>query len=255
MCSHKNYWGVNPDKAKNLMLSCPMYFGGIKKMKKEIYFPGVVFSFLIIFVVSCGPVHKQVRLYENINKVKNLAIVVPSEPEFTVIYDRAKATDMPVLFGLVGVAVAAGYNQSQDNAKAKILVPESWSLSCLLFFLESLCKTLKEAGRFDEVKVFDKELESKDISRHDAVVTFIMKYCGVRVAERETDQLASFVELEITMIQTHDNQTLWDEHEVVLGKGRYSFDSYKGDKELLQNDLKETVETAGFSMASRLIYQ
>lgn len=224
-------------------------------MKKEIYFPGVVFSFLIIFVVSCGPVHKQVRLYENINKVKNLAIVVPSEPEFTVIYDRAKATDMPVLFGLVGVAVAAGYNQSQDNAKAKILVPESWSLSCRSIFLESLCKTLKEAGRFDEVKVFDKELESKDISRHDAVVTFIMKYCGVRVAERETDQLASFVELEITMIQTHDNQTLWDEHEVVLGKGRYSFDSYKGDKELLQNDLKETVETAGFSMASRLIYQ
>lgn len=224
-------------------------------MKKEIYFTGVALSFLVIFGVSCGPVHKQVRLYENINEVKKLGVVVPSEPEFTVIYDRAKATVAPALFGLVGVAVAAGYNQSQDNAKAKVLVTEPGSLSCRSIFLESLCKTLKEVGRFDEVKVYDKEPDPKDVSSHDAVVTFAMKSWGVRVAERETDQLASFVELEITMIQTRDNQTLWDEHEVVLGKGRYSFDSYKGDKELLQNDLKETVETAGFSMASRLIYQ
>lgn len=224
--------------------------------KREMGLSCVVFSFLIAFVVSCGPVHKQVRLYDNINKVKKLAVVVPSEPEFTVIYERAKATAAPAaLFGIIGATVASGYNQSQDNAKAKVLVPEPGGLSYRSIFLESLCKTLKDAGRFDEVKVFDKELDSEDISRHDAVVTFNMKYCGVRMANRETDQLASFIELEIMMIQTHDNQTLWDEHEVALGKGRHSFYSYKGNKELLQNDLKETAESAGFSMANRLIYQ
>lgn len=216
---------------------------------------GIMF-FLMIIVTACGPVHKSVRpTTENINKIKSLALIVPTEPNFTVIYDRAKATNAAALFfGLLGAAVASAHNEALDNKKAELISSYLDKVSCRSIFLESLHKALNSAGRFTEIKIFDKELESRNIFQ-DAVVTFRIQNWGIRLADRERDHMSAFIELEIKMIQTQNNQVLWDEHEVVLGQGRHPFGSYQKNKELLQSDLKVTCEEAGSRMANILIYQ
>lgn len=216
----------------------------------------VWFFILIISVTSCGPVHKQIRpTADNLDRLKKLAIVIPTEPDFTVIYHRAKATAAPgALFGLVGAAVASGYNESLDNKKTELIDPYLDKFSCRLIFVESVRKTLNDARRFTAIQVFDKEIKSKDVHQYDAVVTFSIQNWGLRLADRENDKMAAFIELEVKMIQTSDGRVIWDEREVVLGNGRHPFELYQEDKQLVQNDLEETVEEAGFRTANLLIY-
>lgn len=212
---------------------------------------------LIIGLISCGPVHKQILpTVDNIDRIKKLAIFIPNEPDFTVIYDRTKATAAPaVFFGLVGAAVASAHNQSSDNQKAIVIAPHLENFSFRSTFIESLDKTLNNSGRFTEIQVFDKELKSTEAQNYDAIATFRIRNWGLRLANRENNQMSAFIELEIKMIQTRENKILWDEHEVVLGKSQNTFDSYKKDKDMTLNDIKETVEDTGFRMANKLIYQ
>jgi len=214
-----------------------------------------VISVLMFAITTCGPVHKSVGpTTESMNEIQSLAIIVPSAPNFTVIYERAKATNAPaVFFGLIGAAIASGHNESLDNKKANLLSPYLDSFSCRSIFLQSLQDILNETHRFTEIKVFDRSLEAKDVLQ-DVTVIFHIANWGIRLVDREKDHMRAFVELHVKMIRTEDGKVLWDDREVVMGQRCRALKSYQEDKKLLPNDLKEACSDAGSRIASMLIY-
>ena len=226
-------------------------------MRLAIKLKYLCYVILIIGISNCGgPLRQQVRpTPDNIEKVKKLAIIIPAEPDLTVIDEQWKSGGISTAFLCLPLAAAITQNQkSLDSKKAKLITSRLAEFSCRSNFIESLYKTLNCSGRFMEVKVFNKPLTSKDTYQYDAVVTFCIQNWGLRKVDRYSEKMAAFVELEVKMIQTRDKRMLWHEHDVALGRGRHPFESYQKDSELLQNDLKETIEEAGSRMANMLIY-
>jgi len=189
------------------------------------------------------------------NKVKTMAIVIPREGDFTVIYERAKHTGTPyAFFGLVGTAAANMYNDSLDKDNTNAVEQHLSGLSCRSVFMGLFSKTLADSGRF--VQVFDKDLEANEVAKYDAVLTLRIESWGLRLVQRsQGEALAAFVELEAKMVRTQGGQVLWDAHDTVLGKAMYPLGSYQRDGELLRRNIRETLESAGSRMANTLIYQ
>lgn len=223
-----------------------------------IFFQTAAFVALILALASCGPVHQNVKpTADAVGRMKRLAVVVPEEGEFTVYYERAKATATGVfMFGLVGAAVSSAYNQSLDNKKAESLRLGVAGVSCSGLFRDELRKTLVDSKRFDDVRIFDKAPDPKEMSNFDAVATFRIQQWGFRLVERgEMEKVASFIDLEIRMEKSGGGTALWDQHDTVIGKGKYLLSEFEGDPALCQREIAETAVGAGYKMATTLVYQ
>jgi len=192
---------------------------------------------------------------DNLREVKKLALVIPTDGSFTVMMDRATATATPaILFGLVGAAVASAHNQSLDNDKINALTPHLTGFSSRSTFIDSFNQTIKESGRATDIRVFDKELDATKAKQYDAVITLNIRDWGLRLANRDEERLAGFIELEISMVRAQGNQTLWDEHDTVLGQGRRYFSEYREDANMFRNELRETIQRAGARTATKIAY-
>jgi hypothetical protein len=178
---------------------------------------------LIGSLIACGPVHQTVRPDGN---------------------------------SLIGAAVASAHNTSLDYELAKSIGAQMDGFSCRSVFKDSLRKTLVDSKRFSDIQVFDKNLDPVEVSRYDAVLTFLIPNWGIRLVERgQNELLATFVELEAKMVPSASTNILWDEHDTVIGQIKRTMGSYQNDKELLRKDIHETVVDAGQRMANILIYR
>jgi hypothetical protein len=119
-----------------------------------------------------------------------------------------------------------------------------------------LTKSLMDSGRFSDIQVFDKELESSEMSKYDAVLTFHIPNWGIRIVERSQSELmSSFVEVDAKMVRISTPNVIWDEHNTVLGQNKRTLNSYQNEKEFCRKDIREAVEDAAQSMANILIYR
>lgn len=212
---------------------------------------------LFLILASCGPVHQNIKpAGDAVGKITRLAVVVPEQGEFTVFYERGKATATgAVLFGLVGAAISSAHNQSLDGKKAEILRSGIADVSCPGLFREALMKALAESKKFDNLRVFAQNPDPKEVTEFDAVATFRIKQWGFRLVERgEIEKLASFIDLEIRMTGPTGEKPLWDEHETVIGKGKYMLSEFESDPVLCRREITETAESAGYRIANTLIY-
>lgn len=212
---------------------------------------------LLLSVSACGPVHTAIRpSAADIGAIRKLALVVTDEGSFTVIRERAKATAAPaVLFGLVGAAVASAHNQALDSREAEALAPQLSGFSARSTLRESFVRTLKESGRLTDVHVLEKEPDATESRNYDALIAVRIKDWGLRLpAPTGSEQLAAFVEFQATMVRPTTRETLWDEHDTVLGQGRYGLGAYREDTNLLRRELNEAIEGAGYRMAVHLLY-
>lgn len=217
---------------------------------------------LLILIVSClsacGPVNKTIRpSAEDMNHIRRLAVLVPAEGEFTVFDERAKATTAPAfMFGLIGAAVASAHNSHLDQEKASALSKDLRGLSCRSKFLDSFMKTLKENGRFTEIKLLSPETASKEATLYDAVATLKIDQWGIRLAERsQGDLMKPFLEIDAKLTLTANQQVLWEEKDVYAGHSAHPYSSYQHEAALLSNDMEEAIEDTGRRVATTLIYQ
>jgi hypothetical protein len=209
--------------------------------------------FSLIALVGCAPVHQTIRPGgRNLDSIKKLAIVIPLEGNFAVFYERAKASSTPFwIGGVVGLSIAASYNQSQDDTLAKSFTNYLDGFSCRSVFKDSLTKSLMGGGRFSEILVFDKEPEPVEISKYDGILTFRILNWGICIVERgDPDLLASFIQLEARMVHVPTSNLIWDDHDKVIGQNKRPLDSYQKEKESFRKDIQETVEDAGRYMAN-----
>jgi len=253
----------NSDKKRNRVAfvnELSAHYGQGKERQKMIIKRTIVLAGILLLIggVACGPVHQTVRPDgNNLSSVKKLAIVVPAEGEFTVFYERAKATATPALmFGLIGASIASAHNKSEDEQLAKGMSNYLDGFSCRSVFKESLVKSLTESGLFSEIQVFDKEPDTAQLSKYDAVLIFEISNWGIRIVERgQTELMSSFVELEAKMVHSSTSNVIWDEHDTVLGQKKRTLGSYQNDKESCMKDIQEAAEDSGRRMANILIYR
>lgn len=215
------------------------------------------FLFLLVLIaVSCGPVHQAVQpTAEDIRNLKRIAVVVPNEGAFLVLLDRATATPAPaVLFGLVGAAIASAYNESRDTEKMTALTPNVTGVSTRATFADGFTQRLKDSGRQNDIRLLDAPPDENATKTFDAVLTFNIKTWGLRLANRDEERLAPFVEVETILRRSSDGHTLWNMHDTFLGQKRAYFSDYKENAAMFRNEMKDTVANAGARMAMRIIY-
>jgi hypothetical protein len=226
-------------------------------ISQEAFAPPLIFLFFLAAIfVSCGPVHHAIQpTAEDIRGLKRIAVVIPNDGEFVVLFDRATATTAPaVLFGLVGAAIASAHNQSRDMEKVTALNPHLANLSGRTTFTDAFSQTLKNSARQTDIQLFEKVPDESQTKNFDAVLTFDIRTWGLRLANRDDERLAPFIELETTLIRARDNQTLWNMHDTFLGQKRSYFAEYKEDGPMLRNEMKEAIGNAGARMANKIIY-
>lgn len=217
----------------------------------------VILSFGILILTACGPVHLTLDpRADALREVKKLAVVVADDGSFTVIRERATATGAPAaLFGLVGAAVAAAYNAQLDRSAAEALSPHLGGFSSRSELAGILARALKESARFSEVQMLDQEPTAAEARKYDAVLTIRIVNWGLRApAPTESARLAAFAELQIRMVRVSNSETLWEEQDTVVGQGRYGLATYQQDRNLLRQELQDTIEKAGYRVATQLLY-
>ena len=212
--------------------------------------------FITVLLVSCGPVHQAIQpSAETIRGLNRIAVVVPSDGAFIVFLDRATATPAPaVLFGLIGAAIASAHNESRDTERMTALNPHLAGFSARETFVGAFSQAMKQAGKDKDVQLFDQVPDSTETTKFDAVLTFKINYWGLRLANRDEERLAPFVELQTKLIRSADSQPLWDMHDTFLGQKRAYLSDYKEDGAMLRNEMKETIANAGTRMAIKIIY-
>ncbi len=220
-----------------------------------------IYSFLLSLVIltciiGCGPVHTNVSPEPGqLLNIKKLAVVVNQKGDFEVVHSRATANaTAAVMFGLIGAAVAGGIDEGEDKDRAAILASSIGDLSCRSLFVNSL-SNISSASRFETVQILSKKPDKNTQSQFDAIVTFEIEKWGLRLVEREADELAGFVELNMNMTTTADSKTIWDQRHVIMGQGRERLTTYSHNSELLRNELRQTIEQAASRMINLLIYQ
>ncbi len=177
---------------------------------------------IALFLFSCAEGTSYVRLdAEESSKIKNLAIVVNGDPNFTYI---DKSTKDPrrshEIGGAFGDAIVSSHHESLDREIAKSISPKGESFSCKKIFTQNLLETLKDANHFDSIEVRpDSNLTTQ--KRHDALVTFHMKQCGSRISrKKEGGRLVPFVVVSAEMKRYSDNKVLWKENQTIVIEAR-----------------------------------
>lgn len=212
---------------------------------------------LLCLVPACGPVHTTVRPQAGaLAKVTSVAVVVPPDGEFTVYYERAKATATgAVLFGLVGAAVSSSYNSSEDGKIADALRPQLAGFSCHDTFRAAIARVLAESNRFAEVRVLDKEPPEAEKAKYGAIATFRFVSWGVRLVDRTgRERVSSFVDIMASLRKPGADDPLWKENASVIGKGKHVLSDFRDSPEVTRREIVEVVEDAAYRMANNLIY-
>jgi hypothetical protein len=212
-------------------------------------------TFLLTVLSGCGSAHKTVRPEQGqLNNVKTLAVVVDQDKEFELFYSRASADGTgAALFGVVGATVGASIDENEDKEKAKLMAPAISNICCKSIFSEALLP-LQQNNRFEKVQIIKEGLNSDQFDGYDAVVFFTVKKWGLRLVEQRTDMVSGFIEIDVKMRTIPDNKTIWEERQVIAGRGRENLREYISNAELLQNELTQTIKDAGTRMSNLLIY-
>lgn len=210
---------------------------------------------------ACGPVHETVRpTTGSLGRPNRLGMAVVAaegaDGSMTVILDRAKATATgAVVFGLIGAAVSSAYNESADAGKAKRLAPHLAGFSSRAVLVGALRAELAQSGQGTAVRLFDRLPSPVEAQALDVLVTVRIERWGLRLApQTPTDLLAGFVELDVKAVRVANGQTVWSEHDVVLGQARQPFEDYERDADLLRREVWTTLENAGQRLAVKVLY-
>ena len=236
----------------------------MKRGKLSLCWPQIITLFLLI-VSTTACATKLVRPNANdLNEIKSLAIVIPEDKNFTVMYERVKAPpNMQVSGGLpalvIGIGIAKAIDtgkELQDETKTKLFFSCLTEFSCKSIFISTCEKALSDCGRFGNIKFYNGEIDINEKTKFDAIVTLYIENWGLRLIEDiEGEKITPFFELAVEMTETRSKRTLWDEYEIVLGKERRSLDYYQNNVEPFKKEMEGTIEDAGRRVAYTLIYQ
>ena len=230
-------------------------------MKKgKLFENGTVICCCIILIfgasVSGSENKKNDSLTENdLKGIKKVAIVVEQKRDFELLYHRAKTAygTASLLGGFEGDAIAHGIDKGKDKKAAEPMIEAVKDVCCSPIFIESL-SPLKKSTRFETVNILSDANQKTNLSDYDATVTFTINRWGLRLVEREANNVAAFVEVESKMVTSKSKKPVWENREVIIGSRKETPQTFAADGKMLREELQATIKKAGLQMSNVLIY-
>jgi len=184
-------------------------------------------------------------------EVSRLSIVITGKSKFKVLDSRATDLGPGVLFGVVGAIANSAITNSADSDKEKELAAQTAETSYQEAFKNELKKLLDESKRFEKIDFYNDVIGLKESS--DAVLELVIQEWGVRVINQQTNQLAPYMVVDITM-KDSKGKILWKERESQVGSSSHFFNEYRDKENLLKESMEAIVKDSAYRIASTLIY-
>lgn len=212
----------------------------------------IVNAIFVIGMYGCTTATSYVKPnHEELIAIRNLALTVEGNPEFTHIGEITKESFnfvLPFFFGLAGAYAASHADttsrEDMDAKSAAAIKPKDFSSIALPVLTDSLVEALQQSNRFNKVRVLDKVDErSKDL--WDAVVLVKIVSWGSRIKQAQSDVIIPFMDIHLSMIRQRDNKLLLDETQTVTYDTNHTLDDYKQQEGLFGKDFISLNKKAG----------
>ena len=152
---------------------------------------------------------------------------------------------------MVGAIANSAITNSADSDKEKELAAQTAETSYQEAFKNELKKLLDESKRFEKIDFYNDVIGLKESS--DAVLELVIQEWGVRVINQQTNQLAPYMVVDITM-KDSKGKILWKERESQVGSSSHFFNEYRDKENLLKESMEAIVKDSAYRIASTLIY-
>jgi hypothetical protein len=220
----------------------------------------IVNAIFVISMYGCTTATSYVKpTHEELIAIRNLALTVEGNPEFSHIGEITKETFnfvLPFFFGLAGAYAASHADTStrkdMDAKSAAAIKPKDSSSIALPVFIGALVETLQQSKRFDDVRVID-NIGEKARNIWDAVVVVKIVNWGSRIKQAQSDVVIPFMDIHLSVIRQHDNKLLLNETQTVTYDTNHTLDDYKQQEGLFGRDFMSLNNKAGKQVAMLLL--
>ncbi len=200
-------------------------------------------------------------------EVRRLAVVPSGESKLT-IADPKKKMDVGRVFDEVAKwypkaaalaplakVVQQGIDWLTEEGRGAAGAPRVGGASPGAVVAEAFARTLLASGRFDQIRMLEREPTGEDRQQIDALVRVSVPSLGiVRVREGKPDMMAAYADARAQVVVRPTGVVVWEHDEDVTHPERLPLQAFTGDGELTRQELKDVLERAGQRLANEFLY-
>ena len=157
--------------------------------------------------------------------------------------------------GPVGQSRSTGHRLAGRVGTPAAAAPRVGSATPGAVVAEAFARTLMASGRFDQVRMLEREPAGEDRQQIDALVRVTVPSLGiVRVREGKPDMMAAYADARAQIVVRPTGVVVWEHDEDVTHPERLPLQAFTDDGELTRQELKEVLERAGQRLANEFLY-
>jgi hypothetical protein len=120
---------------------------------------------------------------------------------------------------------------------------------------DAFAQALMRSGRFDQIRLLEREPVGEDRRRTDAVVRLMVPSWGVvRVRDGKPDLVAAYADVRAQLVVRPTGVVVWEHDEDVTHAERLPLQTFTSDGALARQELLDVLERAGQRLASEFLY-
>jgi hypothetical protein len=190
------------------------------------------------------------------DETRAIQIRVDGEPEFDVVYHRAKTNATgAVIGGIIGAGIQAGVEADRDSDKRKEIQPHIADDVWQNVFLKTLGEALQAKG-FQPQWIVEGEKDAKDKAKEKAdvyVILFTDAY-GFRVVDSTTMLVSAYVEFEATYALEPIKKVKIKEPFYITDKKQASYEDLVKTGTAMNGEIEAVLAQAARRLANKIIY-
>jgi hypothetical protein len=189
---------------------------------------------------------------QEFKKIRNLALTVDGNPEFSHIAAITKESiGLILIFGIPAAILDAVIRKDIDEKTAESIKPKEIESNYRAMFISSLVENFQDLKRFDSVRVIENS-HNQSKNNFDGIVNLEIINWGSRIKKSGSDRIVLFMDIQISMIRTFDKKLVWSENQTVISDTSHTLENYKQQQGLLQSDFTALINKAGKRVATLL---
>jgi hypothetical protein len=190
------------------------------------------------------------------DETRAIQIRVDGEPEFDVVYHRAKTNATgAVIGGIIGAGIQAGIEADRDSDKRKEIQPHIADDVWQNVFLKTLGEALQAKG-FQPQWIIEGAADAKDKAKEKAdvyVILFTDAY-GFRVVDSSTMLVSAYVEFEATYAREPIKKVKSKEPFYLTDKKQSSYEDLVKTTTVMNGEIEAVLALAARRLANKIIY-
>jgi hypothetical protein len=190
------------------------------------------------------------------DETRTIQIRVDGEPEFDVVYHRAKTNATgAVIGGIIGAGIQAGVEADRDGDKRKEIQPHIADDVWQNVFLKTLGEALQAKG-FQPQWIVEGEAGAKEKVKEKADVYMILftDAYGFRVVDSTTMLVSAYVEFEATYAREPIKKVKEKEPFYLTDKKQASYEDLVKTGTAMNGELEAVLAQAARRLANKIIY-